>query len=352
MKTNKFIAANRRKTILLMALFPITFVLLIYAVIILVSLFSAPSGSETAAYNQMGASYDVIDAANMLAMQILPIAAVISVIFILISYFSGHNFILSTAGAVQLNESNAPEIIGMVKNLAEKAKLPMPKVYAINDKNLNAFATGRNPKNSYVVLTKGIANTLNKEELEGVIAHELSHIKNYDIRLMLITIVCITFSVIAAEMVLRYAFFSRRSDSKNGAAIQILLIVLAIALYLYGYLIAPLIRLAISRTREFQADASAALITGNANGLINALRKISGHSVIENLNDKETIAPICIATPLKSSKQNSLFSKWSGLFATHPPIEARIKALEALENDRLTSGIFSGSSATNPISYR
>jgi heat shock protein HtpX len=274
-----------------------------------------------------------------------------AILFTLISYFTGHKFVLSMSGAVQLNKDNAPEIISIVEKLSSKAGLPMPKVYAINDMGLNAFATGRNPKNSYIAITKGLANTLETDEIEGVIAHELSHIKNHDIKIMLITIACITFSTIIAELLLRYSFFSRRDNSKNNAAFQIFLIALAIVFYLYGYLLAPLIRLAVSRTREFQADATAALITENPQGLINALKKISGHSMVAKLSDKETVAPICIATPLSPSKQGSIFSRLSGLFSTHPPIEKRIEALENIILNKYSMDTFSLSGSNNKTKY-
>ncbi|MDR1951941.1 MAG: M48 family metallopeptidase [Elusimicrobiota bacterium] len=325
--TYDFIAANKRKTVFLMLLFPISLFIMVYIAIFLVSSFNAPS-------NEIGYA-SALDTANVAAIYILPIISIFSILAILISYFFGQNFILSVAGAVELNRQNAPEILSMVENISITAGIPTPKVYAINDDGLNAFATGRDPKHSYIVLTKGIANALQKDELEGVIAHEISHIKNYDIRLMLITIVCISFATILAEILLRMAWFSRSGRNSKSNGLQILFIVLALIAYLYGYLLAPLIRLALSRTREFQADASAALITRNPQGLINALRKISGHSEVKKLNDKETISPICIATPLKQDKAASLFSKFSGLFATHPPIEERIKALQIMDGQNL-----------------
>jgi heat shock protein HtpX len=205
----------------------------------------------------------------------------------------------------------------------------MPKVYAVNDDALNAFATGRDPKHSCIVLTKCIINALEKTELEGVIAHEMAHIGNRDIRLMLIMIICIGFATIVTELLLRYALTARTKNSKNNTT-RLFLFVFAAAFYVYGYLLAPLIKFAVSRTREFQADATTALITRNPEGLINALKKISRNSTVQRLSDKKTIAPICIANPLLETKQNSFFSKISGLFATHPPIEDRIKALKTM----------------------
>ncbi|MDR1104332.1 MAG: M48 family metalloprotease [Endomicrobium sp.] len=137
--------------------------------------------------------------------------------WILVSYYAGQSFILSTAGAVELTKQNAPEVVMIVENIAIAAGLPMPKVYSINDEGLNAFATGRDLQHSYVVLTKGIINNLEKTELEGVIAHEMAHIGNRDIRLMLIMIVCISFATVIAEILLRTALITRSSgNSKNS----------------------------------------------------------------------------------------------------------------------------------------
>jgi Zn-dependent protease with chaperone function len=317
--TYDFIDSNKRKTVLLMVLFPVSLVILVYLAILLFS--SASSNPNVSSINT----------ANHLAMQVLPVVSIIAIAWVLISYFFGQKFILSSAGAVELTMESAPEIIRMVENIAITAGLPTPKVYAINDDSLNAFATGRDPEHSYIALTKGIINKLERPELEGVIAHEMAHIGNRDIRLMLIMIVCISFATVAAQILLRLAW-RRSGGKKNGG--QMLFLALGLALYLYGYLVAPLIKLAVSRTREFQADATAALLTRNPEGLVNALKKISGDSVIEKFSDKETMAAMCIVTPLSSEKQNSFFSKLSGLFATHPPIEERIKALMTMDGYR------------------
>lgn len=323
--TYDFIDSNKRKTVLLMILFPISLVILVYLAILLFSSMGSSSPN-----NQVSA----VTMANQLAIQVLPIISVIAILWIIISYFFGQKFILSAAGAIELTKDSAPEIIRIVENIAITAGLPMPKVYAINDEGMNAFATGRDPEHSYIALTKGLINKLEKPELEGVIAHEMAHIGNRDIRLMLIMVVCISFATIAAEILLRMAMTRSGGSGKNKGGGQILFIALALALYLYGYLVAPLIKLAVSRTREYQADATAALITRNPQGLVSALKKISGNSVVEKLNDKETMAAMCIESPLKPEKQNSFFSKISGLFATHPPIEDRIKALMTMDGYR------------------
>jgi heat shock protein HtpX len=325
--TYDFIESNARKTALLMALFPLTLAGLVYLSLLFIS-FIKVSYTSMAAYN-----LSTFAVANEIAIYIIPIISILAISWILISYYSGQSFILSAAGAAELTKQNAPEVVRIVENTAIAAGLPMPKVYSINDEGLNAFATGRDPKHSYVVLTKGIINYLEKPELEGVIAHEMAHIGNRDICLTLIMVLCISFATVIAEILLRTALITRSSgNSKNNTnAIQILLFVLAIALYIYGYLAAPLIKLAVSRTREYQADATAALITRNPQGLIGALQKISGHSMVKNISDKQTMSPMCIANPLAKNKQFSFFAKVSGLLATHPPIEKRIKALQEID---------------------
>ena len=322
--TYDFIDANRRKTIWLMVLFPLSLAILVYIVLLIFEGFGAPASREVSP----------IDAANRIALVVLPLVSLAAIIWILISYFYGQNFILRMANAKEITNQTPEEkeILRLVENIAITAGLPMPKVYAINDNSLNAFATGRDPQHSYVVLTKGIINKLSKSELEGVIAHEMAHIGNRDIRLMLIMVVCISVATIAAQILLRIGL--TRGRGKNNSKAQILFLALGIAFYLYGYMIAPLIKLAVSRTREFQADATAALITRNPEGLANALRKISGNPVVENLKDKETMAAMCIASPLSEEKKSSFFSKLSGLYATHPPITERIKALETMDGQR------------------
>jgi heat shock protein HtpX len=325
--TYDFIESNTKKTILLMVLFPLTLAGLVYLCLLFVS-FIKVSGTSLAVYN-----LSAFAVANEIAIYIIPIISSLAILWILISYYAGQSFILSTVGAVELTKQNAPEVVMIVENIAIATGLAVPKVYSINDEGLNAFATGRDPRHSYIVLTKGIINNLEKSELEGVIAHEMAHIGNRDIRLMLIMIVCISFGAVIAEILLRTALITKSSGNSknNNNVLQVFLFILAISLYVYGYLVAPLIKLAVSRTREYQADATAVLITRNPQGLIVALQKISRHPTVKNLSNKQTMSPICIANPLAKNKQNSLFAKVSGLFATHPTIEKRIKALQAMD---------------------
>ncbi|MDR1259908.1 MAG: M48 family metallopeptidase [Endomicrobium sp.] len=320
MTVHDFINLNSKKTIWLMVLFSVSLMIMTYIAILLTSMIIIHDSNQ---------SYSSI--ANKTAIEILPFALIISILWIFINYFIGQKFILSTTKSFELTAKNAPEIMHIVKNVAVAAGLSMPKVYVINDSALNAFATGRNPKHSCIALTKGIIDKLDRKELEGVIAHEIAHIKNKDTKLMLITITCIGFATIISELLLHRTLTFRTKNSKNNS-IQLLLFSFAIIFYIYGYLLAPLIKLALSRTREFQADATAAIITQNPQGLINALKKISSNPMVKQLNNRKIISMICIANPLLKKNQNSLFLKISGLFATHPTITDRIIALEAMKN--------------------
>ena len=187
----------------------------------------------------------------------IPICWLLAIGWIVISYFSGDKWMLSSAGAVEVTRRDQPEIYRLVENLCITRGLPVPRIYIMDDESLNAFATGRDPQHASVALTKGIVKRLERTELEGVVAHELAHVENRDIRLMLITVAGISFFTLAGEWLLRSSVSGRRNKN-NGSAV---LVVLGLVCLVYGYLLAPLIRLAVSRQREYQADATAALTT-------------------------------------------------------------------------------------------
>jgi heat shock protein HtpX len=207
--------------------------------------------------------------------------------------------------------------------------LPPPKVFVIYDESCNAFATGRDPKRAAVTLTTGIIKRLDKLELEGVIAHEMSHIGNRDIRLNILMIAGIGFCTFIGARLLKMVYYSggsRRSSDSSKATLVIG--VLGIAFLFFGVLIAPLLRLAVSRQREYQADATAVLLTRNPMALATALSKIAVDPRVEVLDNQQSVSAMCIADPLK--KSGSFFGFVSGLKATHPPIDDRIKRLQAM----------------------
>lgn len=238
----------------------------------------------------------------------------------LISFYAGDSIALGIAGAKPIDKEKNPYVFRMVENLSITAGLPTPKVYIINDPAMNAFATGRDPKHASIALTTGIIEGLENEELEGVIAHELSHVKNYDIRLMMIVIVCVGIIALMADWLVRSLFWRNRDNDNRGNSAVFMIIGLVLAIL--SPLFAKLIQLAISRKREYLADASGALLTRYPEGLARALEKISSQKKALKHANKAT-AHLYIANPFGSEKMANLFS-------THPPAASRITALRSM----------------------
>ena len=328
------IAQNKRRTWLLVLLFPLTFAALGY--VFLLGWAQLSSSADYRYDSRRDAYYEVYSPqtpnvwaqANEMAAQVLPWMWLAAVIWILVAYYCGSSLLIGAVHGIEIHREDQPEIYNLVENLCISQGLPTPRIYIINDDSLNAFATGRDPEHASIALTKGIVLKLERAELEGVIAHELSHIQNRDIRLMLITVVGISFFTFLSEICFRIGASSSRHGGRNKGNSALLFFALGIFFALYGYLIAPLIRLAVSRTREFQADASAALMTRHPAALIRALQKISTDSRVEVLDEHASMSAMCIANPLD---KRSFFASLSGLFATHPPIEERIAALRDMD---------------------
>lgn len=239
------------------------------------------------------------------------------------SYYFSDKLVIATTGAHEIQEKDNPELYHIVENLAIGDGLPMPKVYILNDPSPNAFATGRDPKHAVVCATTGILERLNKPELEGVIAHELSHVKNYDTRLMGIVAILVGFVAIIANFFMRSFWFRGRDDERNGNG---LFLIIGIVFAILTPIIATLIQLAISRKREFLADASGALLTRYPDGLADALEKISKNPLPVRTASNAT-AHLFIVNPFKGKEASAWFAS---LFNTHPPIEERIKILRSM----------------------
>jgi heat shock protein HtpX len=261
---------------------------------------------------------------------ILVIAFVIALITSFTSYYYSDKIVLQISRAHLIEKDNDTRVHYMVEGLSIAAGIPMPKIYIIEEDGMNAFATGRNPQNGVIVLTRGIINNLNDEELKGVISHELSHIKNYDILLGTVIVIFVGMLSIASNILLRSFFFGggrRRSNDRSsggGGIFGLIILIAGIVLILLSPLIGSLIRMAISRNREFLADSNGALISRYPAGLANALRKLNNFSQVESANS--ATSHMFIADPL-TKKNKPLFS---GLFSTHPPIEERIKRLDEM----------------------
>lgn len=240
------------------------------------------------------------------------------------SYYYSDKIVLAISGAKEVKESENPYIHKLVENLCIGSGLPKPKIYLINDSAMNAFATGRDPQHSVICFTTGIIDRLDKLELEGVIAHELSHIGNYDIRLMSIVSVLVGTIVLLSDWFTRGVFYGGTRKSNRGEGSGLLMLV-GFALIVLSPIIASLIKLALSRSREYLADSTAALLTRYPKGLANALRKISAdREVLEAANG--ATAHLYITNPLKGEQTSFM----ANLFSTHPPVEERIKRLEAM----------------------
>lgn len=253
----------------------------------------------------------------------LGLAVLFAIIYTLIVFFSGDKMILRLSGAKPVTKKEYPYLFHTIEGLALAAGIPKPKAYVINDEAMNAFATGKDPKNSAVVVTTGLLKNMNRQELEGVIAHEMSHVKNYDIRVMMLAAVLVGVIALLSHFFLRSFFFGGRRKSRDSGQLQIILIVVGLVLAILTPIIAQLIKLAISRKREYMADASGAVLTRYPPGLASALKKIGNdHHQLKTANN--AMAHLYIANPFKKKEF------FTNLFATHPPINERIKRLEAM----------------------
>jgi heat shock protein HtpX len=253
---------------------------------------------------------------------ILYFAIIFSLFMNVLSYWYSDKIVLSMSGAKEALHDEYTDLYHIVENLSIAAGLPMPKVYIITDPSPNAFATGRNKDHAVVAVTTGLLQILDKAELEGVIAHELSHIGNKDILLSMVIVVLVGFVSILANIFMRGGISrGRRSDDSRGGGI---LAVLGIVLVILSPIFAKLIQLAISRKREFLADSSGVLLTRYPEGLASALQKISGAN-IPMLNPNNATAHLFISNPFGIS--SGAGKKITSLFSTHPPTEERVKAL-------------------------
>ncbi len=252
----------------------------------------------------------------------LIIAFAIAVVQVWFSYYHGDTLALAVSHAQAVTKDQAPDLYRIVENLTMTAGLPMPKIYITPDPAPNAFATGRDKDHASLAVTEGLLNRLNKTELEGVIAHELSHIGNRDILVMSVTMVLVGAIVMLSDFFLRSLWF--RSDNNRNSEGSSWLLIIGIILAILSPLIASLLQLAVSRKREYMADASGALLTRYPQGLAEALKKIS-HWQGEDSNINRATEMLYIENPLQ--KQNNFLSN---LFSTHPPVEDRIKRLEAM----------------------
>jgi heat shock protein HtpX len=256
----------------------------------------------------------------------VPVFGIFAIIYILITYYSSDRIVTAISGAKETTKSQFPKLHNIVEEMAISSGLPKPRVFVIHDKPINAFATGRDPEHSVVCVTTGSLEKLTRAELAGVIAHEMSHIRNYDIRVMTIAAVLVGLSVLLSDFLLRMFLWGgfRHRGSREDGRITIVAIAVGLLLAILTPFIAQAIRLAISRKREYLADASAAQLTRYPAGLAGALEKIKNdHGVLKAAN--KATAHLYIANPLRGRKM------WlKKLFSTHPPVDDRIAKLRGM----------------------
>ena len=253
---------------------------------------------------------------------IMILSIIISLLYTWFGYYYSDKIALTSVGAKPANPLQHRTLMHSVENMSLASGLSMPRVYVMDSVEINAFASGRNPKNAVICVTSGALQKLNKQELEGVIAHEMAHIANFDIRFMTLATVLIGMISIAAEMLLRSFWFANTDNRDNRAGIIIIIVSIVVAIL--APIFAQLVAFAISRRREYTADATGAKFTRYPLGLASALRKIKGEHVPRDEMRKfnRETAPLFISDPFKRSFTN--------LFATHPPVDERIRRLEAM----------------------
>lgn len=298
------ITRNNTKSVLFLLAFPLLILVGVYVVLYVLS------------------DQD-IEQTNMQFLSVVPIVLAGVAIWFVISYFFHTQMIQMATHSEPLERRDNKRVYNLTENLCMSVGMTMPKLYIIESDALNAFASGINEKTFAVTLTRGIINRLNDEELEGVIAHELTHIRNRDVRLLIVTIVFVGIFATIADLALRMLlngggnmFSSRNRKNDKGGGAMLLLIILLVAGAIY--FLSILFKLALSRSREYMADAGAVELTHNSMALANALRKISGHSTLKEVGNDE------VKELFIDYKAEGFFS----LFATHPPIEKRIQVLE------------------------
>lgn len=249
-------------------------------------------------------------------------AVIFSTLMSLGSYWWSDKIVLAMSSAKEVTHDSAREIYHIVENLCITAGLPVPKIYIIEDSAPNAFATGRDPEHGVICLTTGIISKLEKAELEGVIAHELSHIGNRDILLSTVVVILVGFVTLLADWFLRFSIFGHRKSDRESSQLDLIITIVAVVLAILAPVAATLMQLAISRKREFLADASGALLTRYPEGLARALEKISADLEPLEVANRAT-AHLYITNPFKGKKVKSLFM-------THPSIEERVKILRGM----------------------
>lgn len=331
----KHIERNKRHSLLLVLLFPLSFVVFVYlAVMLFFLLLSGLDYLRPTSYLTFVSTLHVFhDKAMDVCAWLLPLACITGAFWAAIAVQEGDRILLSRIGGVSvLYYYEAEEAHQLLENLCIATGMPMPQLYLLEDHSLNAFAVGGSPEKSSIVLSRGLLEKLNRVQLEGVLAQQLAHIRAYDVRMMSMIIMCLAFFTFAGECLV-YGTERENIDSwedvVRSPAVRVpILVYVGIVLLGYGYLLAPLIRFALARNYQFLADAQAALMTRYPKGLAQALWRISTDSRLEALDCTELLGILCVENP---RARHTFFSRISGLLNSHPPVEERIRALNEMD---------------------
>jgi heat shock protein HtpX len=330
------IGENKRNTVILVAGVTLVFCLLAAVIGLVVCGYEYHAAQAPVVEEQYGhpldmsRGYEGPSFAFALAISI-GTAVAVAAIMTIFSYFGGAAALMAVSHAREIQKSDDPQLWNVIEELSLAAGIPMPRVYLIDEPAMNAFATGRDPQHAAVAITAGLRQKLTRDELQGVMAHELSHVRNYDIRLTMFTAVMAGVVVLMADLFMRYLWFGggrRNSESKGSNPLQLILLIFAIVLAILAPIFIKIIQLAISRQREYMADAAGVALTRYPEGLISALRKLETDEEPLHAVTRAT-AHLFIVNPLKEEDQRSHL-KASNLFQTHPDLEDRIARLQSI----------------------
>jgi heat shock protein HtpX len=312
------INSNNRKSVLLLFAFPLLLLTTLFLILFFVN-------DNSQSVNIKGEYLDHFTATLIIFSILSPFVLILTAIWFLIAYFAHSKLINMATGAKKLERKENMRVYNLVENLCMSVGMKMPKVNIIESDALNAFASGLNEKNYTVTLTRGIIDKLNDDELEGVIAHELMHIRNKDVRLLVVTVIFVgVFSFLVQIAFRNFLYGSHRRSSRDNKDNKGMIIILVI--FVIAYLLSALFKFALSRKREYLADTGAAQMTRKPDALASALRKISGNHHVDNVKSEEVQQMFIENAPADTSI--GLLGGLGNLFSTHPPIEKRIKILE------------------------
>lgn len=326
---DELIRANKRSSALLMLATAVTLCLLASVIALLIVGIDSATGETDPQGRPLPPTHDAPPIWQTVAIA-TGVALVVAVVLSLFSYYGGASTILAISRAREIRKSDDPQLYNVVEEMCIASGMPVPKIYLIDDTAMNAFATGRDPEHAAVAITTGLRHRLKRDELQGVMAHELAHVRNFDIRFAMIAAVLVGLVVLLADVLLRYMWWGgatrsrRRSD--GGGAIQAVLVIVAILLAILAPIFARMLQMALSRQREYLADATAAETTRYPEGLAAALAKLEADDEVLEAANRAT-AHLYIVNPFKPHEKRF---KASSAFSTHPDIKDRIARLKSI----------------------